>query len=103
MSADHLTYREPRHEDGARFQVGEDRTTRPTIRHILIYGGSDRIRTMMQLCASNARLRSSGPILCVGIQAMGKYGIPLPRIVFGSRLQQASECQNQGFLLSPCS
>ncbi len=43
--------------------------------------GSVETRTMMQSCASAARLRGGGPILFLGMRAMGISGVPPPRIV----------------------
>ena len=40
------------------------------------------IRTMMQSCASAARLQGGGPILSLGVKAMGTGGSPPPRIVW---------------------
>ena len=52
-------------------------------RRNLVSGGFGT-RTMMQPCASVAKLRSSGPILPVGMTAMSQLGIPPPRIVIGN-------------------
>jgi len=41
---------------------------RRSSRHNLVFGGSLRIRTMMQSCASAARLRGGGPILSLGME-----------------------------------
>ncbi len=43
-------------------------------RHTLVFGRSVRILTMMQSCASAAKLRGGGPILSVGICAMSAAG-----------------------------
>ena len=43
-------------------------------RHTLVFGRSVRILTMMQSCASAAKLRGGGPILAVGICAMSAAG-----------------------------
>ena len=43
-------------------------------RRPLVCGRSDRILTMMQSCASAAKLRGGGPILSVGICAMSTAG-----------------------------
>src|SRR5258708_22251086 len=65
-------------------------------RHNLVFGGSSktsssRIRTMMQPCASAARLLEGGPILSLGMKAMGGGGSPPTRIVlaFASRRRNA--------------
>jgi hypothetical protein len=42
-----------------------------------------RTRTMMQSCASAAKLRSGGPILPFGVRAKRRLGIPPPRTVIG--------------------
>ena len=39
-------------------------------RHNLVFGRSVRITTMMQSCASAAKLRGGGPILFIGMKAM---------------------------------
>ena len=43
-------------------------------RRTLVFGRSVRILTMMQSCASAAKLRGGGPILSVGICAMSTAG-----------------------------
>ena len=50
-------------------------------RHELVYGRSVRILTMMQSCASAAKLRAAGPILSVGILCHVSCRFPPPRIV----------------------
>jgi hypothetical protein len=45
--------------------------------------GPRRDRTMMQPCASAARLRGGGPTLNRGSRAMFRVGLPPPRIVIG--------------------
>src|SRR5512143_3070942 len=45
--------------------------------------GLARTRTMMQPCASAAKLRGGGPILTSGIEAVQLRGTPPPRIVTG--------------------
>ena len=60
----------------------------PCIRRI------QRIQTMMQSCASAAKLRSGGSILHCGLKAMLSLGAPPPRIVIGrplSRPERASK------------
>src|SRR6478672_8550212 len=65
---------------GARFQVDDgcqNQPPHPYIRWIRW------IRTMMQLCASKARLRSSSSPFFFPVQRpWGDGGLPLPRIVF---------------------
>ncbi len=39
--------------------------------------GSVETRTMMQSCASAAKLRGGGPILFLGMKAMGISGLPM--------------------------
>ena len=53
----------------------------PCIRCGMIEDSASIIRTMMQPCASAARLLGGGPILSLGVQAMGWGGSPPPRIV----------------------
>ena len=48
--------------------------------HNLVFGGPLGIRTMMQSCASAARLLGGGPILSQGIVARVGCGSPPPRI-----------------------
>ena len=65
-------------------------------RHNLVFGGSSktsssRIRTMMQPCASAARLLEDGPILSRGMKAMGGGGSPPTRIVLALLRVEASE------------
>jgi len=48
-----------------------------------LYPVGPRTRTMMQSCASAAKLRSGGPILPFGVRAKGRLGIPPPRTVIG--------------------
>src|SRR5208283_2645431 len=50
------------------------------------------IRTMMQLCASKARLRSSSSPFFFPVQKpWGDGGLPLPRIVFGGFVAMRAE------------
>ena len=49
--------------------------------HRLVCGRTVWILTMMQSCASVAKLPGGGPILLVGIGATFEYGFPPPRIV----------------------
>jgi len=44
-------------------------------RRNLVFGGSQWTQTMMQLCASAAKLRGGGPILIFGVKAMGMYRV----------------------------
>ena len=48
-----------------------------------LYPVGPRTRTMMQSCASAAKLRSGGPILPFGVRAKGRLGISPPRTVIG--------------------
>src|SRR6516165_2726630 len=52
---------------GARFRARINRAT-------TLYPVGPRTRTMMQPCASAAKLRSGGPILFLGITAMAQIG-----------------------------
>src|SRR3712207_7995575 len=49
----------------------------------LVFGRPCRTRTMMQPCASAAKLRGGGPILHRGSTAMLALGSPPPRTVIG--------------------
>ena len=50
--------------------------------------------TMMQPCASAAKLRSGGPILPVGVKAKGLVGAPPPRTVIGAPSQACGQGRN---------
>ena len=63
---------------------GELALWRGSSRHKLVSGGPVGIRTMMQPCASAARLRGGGPILQRGMRAIARPGSPPPRIVIAS-------------------
>src|SRR5215213_7790321 len=52
-------------------------------RRELVFGGSRGARTMMQPCASAAKLRGGGPIPHRGSAAMLALGSPPPRTVIG--------------------
>src|SRR5262247_4617604 len=51
-------------------------------RHKLVFGRSARIATMMQSCASAAKLRGGGPILNHGSKTMCNVGLPPPRFIY---------------------
>jgi hypothetical protein len=54
----------PRRDQGFWVMIrGELAIRRETSRHTLVFGGSIRIQTMMQSCASAAKLRDGRPIL----------------------------------------
>ena len=72
---------------GARFRA---RFTRATT----LYPVGPWTRTMMQSCASAAKLRSGGPILSVGMKAKGLIGIPPPRTVIGAPSQAYEQGRN---------
>ena len=59
-----------------------------------LYPVGPRTRTMMQSCASAAKLRSGGPILSVGMKAKGLIGIPPPRTVIGAPSQAYGQGRN---------
>ena len=61
---------------GARFRAQFSRAA-------TLYSVGPRTRTMMQSCASAAKLRNGGPILPFGLKAKGRLGIPPPRTVIG--------------------
>jgi hypothetical protein len=63
---------------------GELRHQARASRHKLVFGRSVRIGTMMQSCASAAKLRGGGPILNRGSKTMCKVGLPPPRSVICS-------------------
>src|SRR5262245_18175927 len=50
-------------------------------RRKLVFGRSVRIATMMQSCASAAKLRGGGPILGRGSKTKSQVGLPPPRSV----------------------
>ena len=62
---------------GARYRARFNRAT-------TLYPVGPKTRTMMQSCASAAKLRSGGPILPVGMKAKGLVGVPPPRTVIGT-------------------
>jgi hypothetical protein len=63
--------------------------------HRLVYGRSVRILTMMQSCASAAKLRAAGPFFRSASSAMFEYGFPPPRSVnFGSRAENPARASN---------
>src|ERR1035437_4595569 len=74
---------------GARFRARFNRAT-------TLYSAGPRTRTMMQSCASAAKLRSGGPILPVGTKAKGHAGIPPPRTVIGASSQADGRDRNCG-------
>ena len=78
-----------RHEVEPAFKltmVVKNRPSHPYIRWI------HWIRTMMQLCASKARLRSSSsPFFFPVEKPWGDGGLPLPRIVFGRFVAMCAE------------
>ena len=61
---------------------GETAFGRDQSRHNLVFGGCKN-PTMMQPCASAAKLRDGGPILPLGMTAMSHLGTPPPRTVIG--------------------
>jgi hypothetical protein len=63
---------------------GELAIGRGSSRHNLVFGGSIRIRSMMQPCASAAKLRGGGSNLNSGLKAIPLFGAPPPRITIGS-------------------
>ena len=60
---------------------GELAIGRISSRRTLVFGRSVWILTMMQSCASAAKLRAAGPILSVGIVCHVSCRFPPPRIV----------------------
>src|SRR5260221_13139766 len=59
-----------------------------------LYPVGPRTRTMMQSCASAAKLRSGGPILPFGGRAKGRLGIPPPRTGIGVPSQAYGQAEN---------
>jgi hypothetical protein len=49
---------------------------------------------MMQPCASAARLLGGGPILSLGMEAMGNGGFPPPRIILALHRVEADQTPN---------
>jgi hypothetical protein len=72
---------------GARLRARINRAT-------TLYSVGPRTRTMMQSCASAAKLRSGGPILPFGMKAKGPLGIPPPRTVIGVPAQACGQGRN---------
>ena len=72
---------------GARLRARINRAT-------TLYSVGPRTRTMMQSCASAAKLRSGGPILPFGMKAKGPLGIPPPRTVIGVPSQAYGQGRN---------
>ena len=72
---------------GARFRARFNRAT-------TLYPVGPRTRTMMQSCASAAKLRSGEPILPFGVKAKGHLGIPPPRTVIGVPSQAYGQGRN---------
>src|SRR3954465_2415015 len=64
---------------------GELAFGRGSSRHTLVFGQSTEGLTMMQSCASAAKLRGGGPILENGVETMRCFGSPPPRIIIGDR------------------
>ena len=64
--------RSRRRSEGSRFRARFSRAA-------TLYSVGPRTRTMMQSCASAAKLRNGGPILPFGLKAKGRLGIPPPR------------------------
>jgi hypothetical protein len=74
---------------GARFRARFNRAT-------TLYPVGPRTRTMMQSCASAAKLRSGGPILPIGIKAKGQCRVPPPRTVIGARHKRTDKAETFG-------
>ena len=90
LTASSTTARLVRSDDGqreARFRARFNRAT-------TLYPVGPRTRTMMQSCASAAKLRSRGPIISVGMKAKGLIGIPPPRTVIGAPSQAYGQGRN---------
>jgi len=74
---------------GARFRARFNRAT-------TLYPVGPRTRTMMQSCASAAKLRSGGPILPIGIKAKGQCRVPPPRTIIGARHKRTDKAETFG-------
>ena len=61
----------------------------------LVFGTTFRSETMMQSCASTAKLRRAGPIYNNGTKAMGGSGTPPPRIVIGNVPPESGRAPNK--------
>src|SRR5256885_2556964 len=61
-----------------------------------LYPVGPRTRTMMQSCASAAKLRSGGPILPIGIKAKGQCRVPPPRTIIGARHKRTDKAETFG-------
>lgn len=66
-----------------------------SFRSNLVFGRSGGIGTMMQPCASAAKLRAAGPFYSSGARAMGGSGTPPPRIVIGNPRPAAGRAPNR--------
>src|SRR4051812_13257402 len=73
-----------RWEDGYALIRGEFAIGRGSSRRELVFGGPRGARTVMQPCASAAKLRGGGSNLNSGFQANPLFGAPPPRIIHGS-------------------
>src|SRR3954470_117521 len=71
-------------EDGYELIRGEFAIGRGSSRRELVSGGPRGARTMMQPCASAAKLRGGGSNLNSGSRANPLFGAPPPRIIHGS-------------------
>ena len=71
-------------EHGYELIRGELAIGRGSSRRELVSGGPRGARTMMQPCASAAKLRGGGSNLNSGFQANPLFGAPPPRIIHGS-------------------
>src|SRR3954452_4996114 len=71
-------------DDGYELIRGELAIGRGSSRRNLVSGGPLGARTMMQPCASAAKLRGGGSNLNSGFQANPLFGAPPPRIIYGS-------------------
>ena len=80
---------------GARFRARFNRAT-------TLYSAGPKTRTMMQSCASAAKLRSGGPILPFGMKAKGPVGIPPPRTVIGARHKCMDKAETVGVPSASC-
>ena len=80
---------------------GEPAFGRGLSRAATLYSVGPRTRTMMQSCASAAKLRSGGPILPFGMKAKGPLGNPPPRTVIGVPSQASDKTETVGCLQRP--
>ena len=68
--------------------------SRTKYRAAALYSAGPKTRTMMQYCASAAKLRGGGPILHNGVKAVVSPGTPPPRTVIGDPSRACGQARN---------